>query len=526
MSDDKPQIDKVVEETVPTSKKNEAVKLSRRRVLQGASGSIALATLAACDSGSVAQGPAPTTPTTAGISAEPAPRDPDLTGRLARYMVDVRDTPLPPNVVLAAKHRILDSIGAVVSGAQLLPGEVAIDYIRGQGGTEEAYVATTDIMTSATNAAFANGMFGHADETDDFHPFTKAHPGCVVIPAALAMGQKEGSSGTEFLRAVVLGYDLCCRFLVALQPALIRARGRAAEGYSSTFGATATAASLARFNETEMRYAISYAVQQVSGVWSWVRDVEHIEKAFDFSGMGARNGVAAATMIQSGFTGVLDALEGQRNIIDAQSVEPSPEEMVADLGSRFYIEETAIKTFPTGYPTQSPLAAFFTLREQYGITADNLEHLLIRLPEDGARIVDNRSMPDINAQHLMAVAVVDGYIDFENSHSFERMSDPEVLAVKERIEYIADPELAVVEAPRSGFVQITLTDGQQADLFVSHAPGTPENPLDTEAVNEKVRTLVAPILGDDRTETLIDRINNIEDIDNIQELRPLISNTA
>ena len=200
--------------------------------------------------------------------------------------------------------------------------------------------------------------------------------------------------------------------------------------------------------------------------------------------------------------------------------------MVADLGSRFYIEETAIKTFPTGYPTQSPLAAFFTLREQYGITADNLEHLLIRLPEDGARIVDNRSMPDINAQHLMAVAVVDGYIDFENSHSFERMSDPEVLAVKERIEYIADPELAVVEAPRSGFVQITLTDGQQADLFVSHAPGTPENPLDTEAVNEKVRTLVAPILGDDRTETLIDRINNIEDIDNIQELRPLISNTA
>jgi len=219
-------------------------------------------------------------------------------------------------------------------------------------------------------------------------------------------------------------------------------------------------------------------------------------------------------------------LEGQRNIIDAQSVEPSPEEMVADLGSRFYVEETAIKTFPTGYPTQSPLAAFFTLREQYGVTADNLEHLLIRLPEDGARIVDNRSMPDINAQHLMAVAVVDGYIDFENSHSFERMSDPEVLAVKERIEYIADPELAVVEAPRSGFVQITLTDGQQADLFVSHAPGTPENPLDTEAVNEKVRTLVAPILGDDRTETLIDRINNIEDIENIQELRPLISNTA
>ena len=107
------------------------------------------------------------------------------------------------------------------------------------------------------------------DETDDFHPFTKAHPGCSVVPAALAMGEREGSSGTEMLRAIVLGYDLCCRVLVALRPALVRANHRSAEGYSSTFGATAAAASLARFDETGMRYAISYGVQQMSGVWSW-----------------------------------------------------------------------------------------------------------------------------------------------------------------------------------------------------------------------------------------------------------------
>jgi len=495
--------------------KKPQTSVTRRPILQGAAGLMAAAALPNPHASAAQHTP------TAGISALPAPRDPDLTGRLARYMAEVRNTPLPPNVVLAAKHRILDSIGAVVSGSQLLPGEVTIDYIRGQGGVAEASVATTDILTTATNAAFANGMFGHADETDDFHPFTKAHPGCAVIPAALAMGEKEGSSGTEFLRACVLGYDLTCRFLVALHPALQRARGRAVEGYSATFGAAATAASLARFNETEMRYAISYAVQQVSGVWSWVRDIEHIEKAFDIGGMGARNGVAAATMVQAGFTGVLDALEGQRNIIDALSVEPNPEEMVADLGSRFYVEETAIKTFPTGYPTQSPLAAFFILREQYGVTADNLEHMLIRLPEDGGRIVDNRSIPDINAQHLMSVAVVDGYIDFENSHSFERMSDPEVLAVKERIEYIPDPELAVVEAPRSGFVQVTLTDGQQAELFVSHAPGTPENPLDTAGVNAKVRDLMTPVLGGEKTEALIARVNTLEELDDVRQLRPL-----
>ena len=126
------------------------------------------------------------------------------------------------------------------------------------------------------------------------------------------MGEREGSSGLEVLRAITLGYDCCCRILMALGPAHVRGTGRAAEGFSATFGAAAAAASLARFDERDMRYAISYAVQQTSGVWSWVRDVEHIEKAFDFSGMGARNGVAGATMIQAGFTGVLDALDGER----------------------------------------------------------------------------------------------------------------------------------------------------------------------------------------------------------------------
>ena len=492
--------------------------VSRRRMLQAAGGSLAAVALTGCETAEMP-------PQDAAQTASPAafPRMPDVTGRLARYMVQARDLELSQSVALAAKHRILDTLGAVVSGARLKPGEVAIEYVRGQAGVPEASVATTNIMTSAVNAAFANAMFGHADETDDFHPFTKAHPGCSVVPAALAMGERQASTGVELLRAITLGYDLCCRILMAIGPAHVRATGRAAEGFSATFGATAAAASLARFDETEMRYAISYGVQQTSGVWSWVRDLEHIEKAFDISGMGARNGVAAATMIQAGFTGVTDALDGERNFIDAQSTEPQPEEFVADLGSRFYVEETAIKTFPVGYPMQSPLDAFFTLREEHGLTVDNVEHILLRLPEDGARIVDNRAMPDVNIQHIMAVALVDGFIDFENSHSYERMSDPAVVAARGRVELIADPALAVVEAPRSGFVEVTLRDGQQVNLFVSHAPGTPENPLDTATVNEKARVLMTPILGEARTEGLIEQISALEQLGDVRELRQLLT---
>src|SRR5262245_27003769 len=178
--------------------------MRRRHVLQSIGGLVAAATLTTRDGGVLAQ--------------EGAPPATDITGELARYMASARDRELPPAVVQAAKHRILDTLAAIVSGARLKPGEMAIRYVRAQGGTAEASIPTTDIKTSAANAALAAGMFAHADETDDFEPVTKAHPGCVVVPAALAVGERENRSGLEVIRAVTLGYDLCCRLLMALGP--------------------------------------------------------------------------------------------------------------------------------------------------------------------------------------------------------------------------------------------------------------------------------------------------------------------
>jgi 2-methylcitrate dehydratase PrpD len=447
----------------------------------------------------------------------------DVTGTLARYMVAARDRELPPAVLQATRHRILDTLSAIVSGAPLKPGKMAIQYVRAQGGTPEASVPTTDIRTSAVNAALASGMFAHADETDDFEPVTKAHPGCAVVPAALAMAEREDRSGQEVLRAVALGYDLCCRLLMALGPDHVRASHRSAEGISSTFGAVGAAASLAGLDEKGMRYALSYAAQQVSGVWSWERDTEHVEKAFDFAGMGARNGVTAAMMAQAGFTGVPDVLDGEHNALQALSREPRPEEMIAGLGSRFFVTETAIKVFSVGYPIQAPLDAFLTLRRTHGLTLENVERIVARLPEDGARIVDNRAMPDVNLQYAIAVALIDGTLSFDASHSYERMQDPQVLAVKQRVQLIGDRALMDPAAPRSGRVDVTLRGGRSVTHFTRYAPGTKENPLDTAGVNAKARSLLMPVLGARRTDGVIERVNNLEQLRSVRELVTLLS---
>jgi 2-methylcitrate dehydratase PrpD len=447
----------------------------------------------------------------------------DITARLAQYMASARERDLPPEVAQAAKHRILDTLAAMVSGSHLKPGEMAIRYARSQGGVAQATVLTTDIQTSAVNAALVNGMFAHADETDDFHPSTKAHPGSHVVPAALAMAERERSSGTELLRAVTLGYDLSCRFLLALNADLVRKTHRSAEGTSSTLGAVGAAASLAKLDEEKMRYALSYAAQQVSGIWSWVRDAEHVEKAFDFSGMGARNGVTAAIMAQMGFSGVRDVFDGEHNALQALSTQPKPEEMVADLGSRYFVTETAIKPYSVGYPIQAPLDAFLKLRREHGLSADNVKSIVVRLPEDGARVVNDRAMPDVNCQHIIAVALLKGRVSFEDSHSYEQMANPQIRAAKERVQLIADPALMDPAAPRSGRVEVTLKDGRAVSHFTRHAPGTKENPLDTQSVNDKARLLIEPVLGGSKTEELLRRVNAAEKITDVRELRPFLT---
>ena len=447
----------------------------------------------------------------------------DLTGQLAVYMAGAANRDLPAEVIVAAKHRILDSLGAVVSGARLKPGEMTIKYIRAQGGTPESSVLASDIRTSAVNAALANGMFGHADETDDFEPVTKSHPGCSVVPAALAMAERAGSSGEELVRAVTLGYDLCCRFLFALDPDAVRGGHRSAEGTSSTMGSVGAAASIAKLDEAGMRYALSYAAQQVSGIWSWVRDAEHVEKAFDFAGMGARNGVTAATMAEAGLTGVWDILEGEHNVLQALSLDPRPDEMVKGLGSRFFVTETAIKPYSVGYPIQAPLDAFFALQREYGLNTENVESITVRLPRDGAGVVNNRSMPDVNCQHMVAVALMDREVTFESTHAYERMADPATLAVKERVTLIADEDLMDPAAPRSGKVTAVLKDGRTVEHFTPHAYGTKENPMSTDDVNSKVRSLLEPVLGSRKTEFIIDRVNNLEEVADIRELIPFLT---
>src|SRR6185436_20418509 len=135
---------------------------------------------------------------------------------VANYISGALKKPLPEAVTEVTKHHLLDTLTAMVSGSRLLPGKQAIAYVRAQGGAKEACVPGSRLLTTVVNAALAGGMLAHADETDDSHAPSLTHPGCGIVPAALAMAEREQAGGTALLRAVALGYDIGTRISMAL----------------------------------------------------------------------------------------------------------------------------------------------------------------------------------------------------------------------------------------------------------------------------------------------------------------------
>ena len=442
--------------------------------------------------------------------------------KVSAYIAAAPRKALPAKVLEKTKHHVLDTLAAMVSGSRLLPGRKAISYAKTLGGKAEAVIAGSRIITTATTAALANGMLGHADETDDSHAASLCHPGCAIVPAALAMGERERASGAALLRAVALGYDIGTRINLSLNAYEFREDGHSTHSFGPMFGAAAAAGALCGFNERQARHLLSYTSQQASGVSCWMRDAEHIEKSFDFGGMPARNGVTSAAMVAHGFTGVDDIFAGERNFFVAYGRKPNIKELVRELGSTYEIINTNIKRWSVGSPIQAPLDSLLDLIVAHQIKAADVEKLVVRVAHQGANTVDNRHMPDICMQHMCAVMLLDSTVTFKSSHDEKRMRDPKVLALRKRIELYGDDALSKVMPSRQGIVEITLKDGRKLRHHTKAVRGTSDNPMTRKEVDTKSYDLLAPILGPSRARKLCDTVWALDKLQDVRKLRALL----
>jgi 2-methylcitrate dehydratase PrpD len=442
--------------------------------------------------------------------------------KLSAYMAEARNRALPDKVVQETEHHILDTIAAMVSGSELAPGRLAIEFARSYGGEKVATVVASQILCGPIEAALANGQLAHSDETDDDFTTGGAHPGCAVVPAALAAGEQFGISGTHFLRAVALGYDIARRAVKTVGPGM-----KETHPLVGTMGATAAAGCAASLTAQQMRWLLDYAAQQAgAGIGSWRRDTDHIEKAFVFGGMGARNGVNAALVVHSGWTGVNDVLSGPNNFVESLNPKGDAAGMIEELGERYGVVQTTIKKWTTGGPIQAPLDALDTLRKRHPFEADQVKQVVVRAATSAAYTVNNRDMPDISLQHLVAVMLVDKTVSFRAAHDKARMQDPAVVRERAKVQLVPDDELEKLIPVRVAIVEVTLNDGTRLTERVEHVRGTPENPMTRDEVVAKARELMTPVLGGATCSGLIDRVLALENVKDIRELRPLLRSDA
>jgi len=342
------------------------------------------------------------------------------------------------------------------------------------------------------------------------------------VPAALAMAEREEANGEALLRAVALGYDIGCRLTLSLDAYQFREDGHSTHSFGPMFGAAAAAAALARLNERQVRHCLSFTAQQASGISCWMRDEEHIEKAFDFGGMPARNGVAAAAMVAHGFTGVEDALSGERSFFVAYGRKPDPGKLVAGLGETYEVMNTNIKRWSVGSPIQAPLDALLILMEESKFGAQEIERLTVRVAHQGANTTNNRTMPDICMQHLCAVMVIDGTVSFKAAHDERRMRDRQVLKLREKVQLLGDDELTNAMPSRQGIVEIVLRNGTTLRYHMKAVRGTAENPMTRAEVDAKAYDLIAPVFGGTRARRLCDAVWSLDKLGNVRKMRTLL----
>jgi 2-methylcitrate dehydratase PrpD len=442
---------------------------------------------------------------------------------LCTHVVSARTRPLPEEVRWRAKQHFLDSLAAVVFGSSRPAGRAALAWmdLAYPGVAGPASVLGTSRTGPPIVVAQVNGTAGHADEVDDSHAPSLSHPGCSVAPTIVAVAQEAGATGAEAIAAYVCAYDVGCRIGRATGSAFRdRSLGRwSSHSVIGTWCSAAAAGALYGFDEDQVRYLFSHTSQLTSGVTTWVRDQSHVQKAFVFGGMPATHAMQAASLARAGLDGVDDPFSGAPNYLDALSDAPDLEALTAGLGTTFEVMQATIKKYAVGSPSQAAVEATVQLLAEHVLKWEEITGIEVALPAESAVVVDNRMMPNVNVQYLVAATLIDGGFSMRMSNDAARLSDPVVQGLMARISLSPEGAFAHQRAAR---VTVATAGGETISQTVRDVRGTAANPMSFDEVRMKAEDLLGSVLGAEQARAACDLVTRLEEVDDLRQLVALL----
>lgn len=449
------------------------------------------------------------------------------TRALARFSSNLRFEDLDFNLIEGFKKYLLDGIGCGIFGTKQPWARVVSQMIKEQRGRRESTLWLERFKGPASNVALGLGVMIHSFDFDDYHN-AKIHPGAVVIPAVISMGERLNSPGKKIIQAMVAGYETMVRVALATGPNSSRLRGWHLTGTTGTFGAAAASGNLLGLDEERMTSALGLAGSQSAGLWAFNVDGA-MSKRFH-PGRSSQSGIIASLLASKGFKGPSQILEAEDGgFFKATSDEANPHLILEGLGEKFFSIETNIKPYACCASIHSSIDGILSLKKTHGFIPSEIDKIRVGTAHG---VIVQCGFPykpvsvlqaQMSLQYCLAVSLMEEKA-FIEQFSEEKISDPEILNLANRVEVCLDPEIDKLYPERfASRVEVHLKDKKRFEIRVDSPSGSFEKPMSFEEVAQKFRSLTQGLITQEKTGAIIEKIKRIEEVKEIKEVTQLLS---
>jgi 2-methylcitrate dehydratase PrpD len=435
----------------------------------------------------------------------------------------------PADAQTAAARAYVDTIGVALAGASEPSARIVQRVLEEEGAGGPCCVLGTTMVTSAANAALANGTAAHALDYDDMCFVSLAHPSAPLVAAALAAGELARAPGRALLAAYVVGFEIEARLGSVMNPRHYQ-RGWHCTSTLGTIGAAAVASRLLGLDAGQTAHALSIAASEASGLKeNFGTDVKPLH-----AGLAARNGILAALLAKNGMMASERAIEGPQGFLAAMdSSQPELGAAAADLGRRWEIVDTGItvKLYPSCAGTHPALDALLDLRRRERFVAEDVERIDIDVDAIVPTIlIHDRPASGLEAKFSMpfcaAAAVAFGRVGID---AFEpaQLRDSRVAALMPRVAMRVDQALpGPAPALTQARVTVTLKDRRTFARSANGARGYPSQPASEEEIGEKFLACAGRTLSNDAAFHALEMVRTMDVVKDVRTMTAALTGAA
>jgi len=432
---------------------------------------------------------------------------------LGKFVEEIEFDDLPKEVIKRTKYCLLDYIACALIGSQTLLAEKYYYLGKKVGGIQESIMIGDGGLVPALWAAMTNSTIGHIHEYDDGCP-GGGHTGTVVIPAALAIGDKMKITGEELITSIVMGYEIACRVGRSFGPSHGR-RGFHSTSTFATFGATSAAGKGLKLNNKELARALGIACVQATGITE-VHKGRSILKPIQV-GKASGNGVFSALLAKKDIPISPKILE-ENYTKSFSDGDVDINKMIKSIGDDFAIMNTSVKLHPSCAHTHKAIEATMAIKREYNIEPTDVKKIIVRSYPYAAKYMGGPDRYNIQTiteakfsiPYLISLVIDHGKVQVDD-FIYKKLKSKKILDLMQKIEVIGDPVMDKM-ASRPQEVTITMIDGSEYSSIGERRE------VSLETIKRKFKCLAESILSRGDVNILQDQILNLEKLSNIQEL--------